>query len=130
MLPRHLIRGYFRWTGVLFLRAQTPDLPAEYSMHAVVRVYHTTRAPLMDDDPNWRDMRKDCNISHNLNVDRSCGEEIYFTLDLPMLLFSPLHPALLRHLLQQFAGDRALLAGGHLSRCWHSIFLSLRPQGA
>ena len=86
--------------------AQVAGLPAQYAMHTAVRVYHTTRSDLADDDPSWRDLRRSCDVAVNLNVDRTCGEEIYFPLDVPMLLTSPLHPALLAHLLSLATEDR------------------------
>eukprot|EP00966_Prymnesium_polylepis_P236661 5473707-Prymnesium_polylepis.1 len=82
-----------------FFKAQRTGLPNDYPMHLAVRVYHTTRSDLADDDWNWRDHRRPCEIEHNLNPNKQCGEELYFPLDVHMLLAAPLHPQFLIFLL-------------------------------
>ena len=104
------VSGDTRWVGVAFLRAQRRGLPTQYSMHCAVRVFHSTRSDMSDDDPSWRDMRP-CDFrtvswwrrslggNGNRQFDRACGEETYFPLDVWTLITSPLHPHLLLNLL-------------------------------
>ncbi len=107
------LKGNTRWTGVALLRRQPEAtvLPANYSMHAAVRVYHTLRSDAdLDFDPRWRQQGNDgrgppgCDAvtyPERINFGTSCGEELYVPLDLTLLGWYTLcYPSLMAHLLQ------------------------------
>jgi len=124
------VTGDVRWTAVLFSRRQPggESLAPSYSMHAVVRVYHTTRRDAdLDRDPAWHMGSQggptDCDIvrePHRINFGKSCGEEIYQPFDAAMLVWYPLwHPALRARLLSLATSERVqaaaeVLLGPHL----------------
>ena len=114
--PRPL-EGHMRWTAVAFFRAQPhTSLAATYSMHAVVRVYHTTRSNTdLDLDGRWqigsRHGPPRCDMvahPHMANFRRTCGEEIYVPLDAYMIGSCAIwYPALRAHLMQLLNAQRA-----------------------
>ena len=105
------LAGDTRWVGIAFLRAQKDGarLPPRYVMHCALRVYHTTLPDIADDDPGWRDLRKNCSLDSMAqpNPDRTCGEEIYFPFDLALLQWALTHPPL-ASLLLSLASDNNL----------------------
>lgn len=60
-LSNHALKGDTRWTAVAFFNPQHPLVPDPYPMHAMVRVYHTTRSDLTDANLAWR--RPACNMT-------------------------------------------------------------------
>ena len=89
-LSKYNLTGDVRWTAVVFLWPQNPTVKDPYPMHTLIRVYHTTRSDIRDDDSRWR--TPPCNITETWEknsgaiADHSCGEEFYLPLDTHLLL--------------------------------------------
>jgi hypothetical protein len=82
------LKGDVRWTAVVFQSPQIATAPDPYPMHALARVYHTTRSNISDKDLRWR--TPPCNLTERWSIDGplnagillySCGEEYYFPVD-------------------------------------------------
>lgn len=79
-------------------------------------------------DDEWRGLaRRDCNISVRLDPDKTCGEEMYFPLDVHLLLCTLWHWDLMRLLIGLATHERIEALVRLLSGSWAPLLLWSLP---